>query len=438
MKSDWQRPVAIIGGGFSGTMVAALLARRGLQAALIEGGGRAGLGTAYSTCEAAHLLNVRAGNMSAWPHDPNHFVQFLEGHEPADFIERRLFGRYLQSVLDEAVSSAMATVAEQCAVGAHCDDGGWTVEMANGDRIVASALVLAIGNQPPEPLGIATRSSRILNNPGNDETRSAVASAAANGGDVLIIGTGLTMVDMVLSLDEAGHRGQMVALSRRGLVPRAHADISDAEFAAGEIPQASVTALWRWLRRRSAEIGWRSAVDGLRPHSHALWQGLSQDQQKRFLRHARPWWDVHRHRIAPEVAERLRNLIAEGRLEVVAGRISELHEAEGRLEVAICKRGAAISERQSFAYVFNCTGPLGAIARTRDPLLRKLLDDGLARPDSLGIGLEVDEKSRVAGAQKLWALGPLTKGRFWEIVAVPDIRVQAAAVADDIARELGP
>jgi uncharacterized NAD(P)/FAD-binding protein YdhS len=194
--------------------------------------------------------------------------------------------------------------------------------------------------------------------------------------------------------------------------------------------------LWRWLRRRSAEVGWRAAVDSLRPYSQQLWQSLDGEQQRRFLRHGRPWWDVHRHRIAPQVAATLARLIGEGRLEVVAGRILSARETDKTLEVQFRRRGAQAPQTATFAYAFNCTGPLHAIARTADPLLRSLFDAGAVRPDHLGLGLDVDERSRAAGGERLWGLGPLTKGRYWEIIAVPDIRDQAAAVAEDIAREL--
>jgi uncharacterized NAD(P)/FAD-binding protein YdhS len=177
-------------------------------------------------------------------------------------------------------------------------------------------------------------------------------------------------------------------------------------------------------------------VDSLRPHSRALWQSLPLDQHRRFLRHARPWWDVHRHRIAPEVAGTLKRMIAGGRLEIAAGRIVAAEPRENGLSVALRRRGRSGSETVEVAYAFNCTGPLHAIGRTRDPLLRSLLDGGAIEPDHLGIGLAVDDRSR-ASAERLWAVGPLTKGRYWEIIAVPDIREQAAAVAQDITAELG-
>jgi uncharacterized NAD(P)/FAD-binding protein YdhS len=190
----------------------------------------------------------------------------------------------------------------------------------------------------------------------------------------------------------------------------------------------------RWLRRRSAEVGWRAAIDSLRPHSHSLWQSLPVDEQRRFLRHARPWWDVHRHRIAPEVAATVARLVGEGRLEIVAGRIESARERDDGIFVEYRRRGWPNVDAREFAYAFNCTGPLHSIDRSKDPLLRSLLDAGQVRPDALGIGLQVGENARAG--ERLWALGPLTKGRYWEIIAVPDIREQAAAVAEDIAREL--
>jgi uncharacterized NAD(P)/FAD-binding protein YdhS len=297
--------------------------------------------------------------------------------------------------------------------------------------------VLAIGNQEPEGLrAFAEAGERFIGNPWGPEAQAAVRDVSETGEGVLLVGTGLTMVDLVLSLDAAGHQGSIVALSRRGLAPRGHADFQAAPVERDDLPARDLSALIRWLRRRSAEVGWRAAVDSLRPHSHALWQGLAPDEQQRFLRHVRPWWDVHRHRIAPQVAETIARLVGEGRLQIVAGRILSARSTGDGLEVHFRRRGAAAAQAMRFGYAFNCTGPLQAITHTKDPLLRSLLDAGAVRPDHLGIGLEVDEHSRAAARERLWALGPLTKGRYWEIIAVPDIREQAAAVAEDIEREL--
>lgn len=375
--------------------------------------------------------------MSAWAGDPDHFVRRYEaeGGHRRGFAERRLYGRYLGELLDEAEASGKVEPVDAVAIAARRTAGRWQVELDDGSAVAADAVALAIGNQEPDtPRAFAEAGQRFIANPWGSAAADAVQDVAATSGDVLIVGTGLTMVDLVLSLDAAGHRGSILALSRRGLVPRGHADYEPAPVGIGEVPRGSLAGLWRWLRRRSGEVGWRAAVDSLRPHSHALWQSLDILSQKRFLRHARPWWDVHRHRIAPEVAARMMRLIGEGRLRVMAGRVLSVVPKDEGLRVEARPRGAAAARVMTFAYAFNCTGPLQAIARTRDPLLRSLLERQEVRPDHLGIDLAVGDGCRAG--ERLWALGPLTKGRYWEIIAVPDIREQAAMVANEIEREL--
>jgi uncharacterized NAD(P)/FAD-binding protein YdhS len=396
-----------------------------------------GRGVAYSTTEPAHLLNVRADGMSGWAGEPDHFAKVFEaaGGDRRGFAERRFFARYLGDMLRGAVASGCTELIEATAVSGTRTGNGWRVEFDDGSSVGAQALVLAVGNQEPESLSaFAGAGRRFIGNPWGADVRAAVEELARSGGAALLIGTGLTMVDLVLSLDAAGHQGQILALSRRGLIPRSHADFDPAAVQPNEL-SGGLRGLFRWLRRRSAEVGWRAAVDSLRPHSHPLWQGLSGDEQRRFLRHARPWWDVHRHRIAPEVAAAVHRIVAEGRLAIVAGRILAARGGKEGLEVQYRRRGTATVQAGTFAYAFNCTGPLHSIARSNDPLLRSVLDAGEVRPDHLGIGLEVEGTCRAG--EHLWAMGPLTKGRFWEIIAVPDIREQAAAVADDIQRELG-
>jgi uncharacterized NAD(P)/FAD-binding protein YdhS len=450
MRSDGPAAnVIVVGGGFSGTMLAAKLARQGVGSILIDAG-RAGRGTAFSTPEEAHLLNVPAGRMGGWADAPDDFAREVadEGYAADDFVPRRRFGDYIRAILDEAVASGRTRVVQGDAVAAEQGADGWSVRLADGSRIEGKALVLAQGNQPPQapPFARGVDARHFVNDPWSDAGRAAIRAAAASGGDVLLIGTGLTMVDVVLSLDEARLRGRITALSRRGLAPRAHADHGVAPVEFDEIPHGSVRKLWDWLQHRSASVGWRAAVDALRPHSQALWQALGISEQRRFLRHVRPWWDVHRHRIAPEVAGRIKRLVQLGQLEIVAGRVTDMWVKNGKLDVSIKRRGARQTEDHAFALAVNCTGPLGEISRSRDPLLTSLFEAGLAKPDALDLGLEVDGRSRVLRyeprgstqdeRQRLWALGPLTKGRYWEITAVPDIRGQVAAVAEDIAEEL--
>jgi uncharacterized NAD(P)/FAD-binding protein YdhS len=438
MQVDQRAPVAIVGGGFSGTMVAANLARLGIASVIIEASGRAGLGNAYSTTEPAHLLNIRAHNMGAWAEDPGDFVT-REKVDPQAFAERRHYGRYLRAILDEAIDSGLAQVIEDRAVGAERHSSGWRVRLLGGGAVEADAVVLAIGNQPPAQLPFADEADdRLVEDPWGKSARFAIADAVEKSLDVLIVGTSLTMVDTALSLAAAGHRGRAIAISRRGKTPLPGGAHEPVPVDSNQAPAPKVRAVAKWLRERSRNIDWRSAVDSLRPHSHRIWQSMPIGEKRLFLRYGRPWWDIHRHRIAPQVAASIRELIAGGRLEVVAGRITGVRRIGESLEVTYRKRGHDVPEPpRRFGYIFNCTGPLADISRTQDPLLRNLLDRGLAQPDELALGLSVDDRGRTSPAERLWALGTLTKGRYWEIIAVPDIRTQAAEVAKDIATELG-
>ena len=370
-------------------MLAAQLARRGIRSVLIERDARVGLGAAYSTTDPVHLLNVPAHNMSAWADDAGHFAR-LAG-DPAAFAQRRDFGAYLRSILQEAVESGCTRVANGCAVAAERQAGCWSVAIDGDEQVTASALVLATGNQPPGRLAaLEAAGDRLIDNPWGAKARAAIEDAAASGEAVLIAGTGLTMVDIVLSLDSAGHQGRIVALSRRGLAPRGHGAHQPAPVDAEELPTGSALALFCWLRRRAAETGWRAAIDALRPHSQALWQSLGTDEKRRFLRHARPWWDVHRHRIAPQIAEQLAALIGDGRLEVVAGRIVRSSRSDGGVEIEFRRRGREAVSSERFAYVFNCTGPLHSLDKTARPAAAVAAGEGAAKVDELGIGLEVD------------------------------------------------
>jgi uncharacterized NAD(P)/FAD-binding protein YdhS len=414
--------IAIVGAGYSGTMAAveAIRASPAADVVLIEKSGRFAAGAAYGTRNASHLLNVRARSMSALADAPDDFADWLarEGLGGSEtFARRRDYARYLAGISER--SGARRVVGE--AVGVE----GQTLVLASGERLDFDALVLAGGNYPgrtPARLGIET-----VDDPWGPDGAEAIARLANEPGELLLLGTGLTMVDVALSLDDAGFQGRMIAVSRRGLVPRAHEEPSSPAL---EIPPpAGLLALMRHVRSLGP---WRAGVDSLRPHSIALWRGFTAAERSRFLRHARPWWDVHRHRIAPPVAARIAALREAGRLEVLAGRVRQ----EGDWVTVSLRGGGEV--RRRFAAAINCTGPEGAVARVEDPLVRQLLASGRARPDPLGAGLDVDERSHLIGANglpapRLFAVGPPTRGAFWEIVAVPDIRNQVRDVAARIA-----
>jgi uncharacterized NAD(P)/FAD-binding protein YdhS len=435
--------VAIVGGGFSGTLQAInLLRHEGPRATLIDRAG-AGTGVAYGSAHPSHLLNVRAGNMSAFPDEPDHFVRWLAARGESDgaaaFAPRLVYGEYLRQLLDEARTRAgrRLTVVEGDTVDVTTDDEqGVAVVMADGSRIAADAAVIAVGNLPPHlPTGLAPDTlddDRFWADP----WRPGLADGLGEDDEVLLIGTGLTAIDVALMLAANGFRGRITALSRRGLVPRRHAPAAGWDRLR-ERPATVASALVSDLRHRAGAVGWRNAVDELRPFTQAMWANADDDERARFLRHLRPWWDVHRHRLAPDVADRVEALIGSGRLRIVAGKTLAFRPAGDGVELDWRLRGTDAPRTMAVRRVVNCTGPQGDLNRTTEPLLRALARRGAIRPDRERLGIDVTAAAQAIDAEgrasdRLFALGPMTRGAFWEIVAVPDIRRQTW----DLARRL--
>ena len=427
--------VVIVGGGFSGTLFAInLLRHEGPRATLIERRPtQMARGVAYSAAHAEHLLNVRAGNMSALPDDPSHFVRWLQAEGLGDattFVSRRVYGQYLRGLLDAAMAAHPGRIAliQGDVRAIERMRGGVTLSLRGGDEIVADAAVLALGNLPPhDPGGIdpaALPAGCYLSDPWAGD----IAADLTDADRVVLIGSGLTAIDATLTLEAAGFRGEVLALSRRGLHPRAHADLP-GQPGLREKPVGSLSALVRHVRTRADAIGWRAAVDALRPVTQLMWGAADAATRARFLRHLRPYWDVHRHRLAPSIAAKIDAFVAAGRLRFVAGRIVSA-EAEGDGACLSWRpRGSDSVETVTARRVVNCTGTQGDLLRSEEPLLRQLIAAGLARPDALRIGLDVDHQSQVIHADgtvddRLFCIGPMTRGDLWEVVAVPDIRQQ--------------
>lgn len=436
--------VCIVGGGFSGTLQAINLLRHdGPRATLIERRPAAARGVAYSTTEPSHLLNVRASNMSAFPDEPDHFVKWLaaRGIASPQFVSRTIYGDYLADLLQQASNNAPGRldIRHAAATEINVSPSYAQIVLDNGERIGADAALIAIGNLPPiDPPGVVGEDlprSHYVSNPWSLD----VAKGLGDSDSVLIAGTGLTMVDVALTLDAAGFRGRIVALSRRGLSPRAHIEGPLPAPRLLEQPCAQGSNLLLDLRNRARRIGWRDAIDELRPYTQDMWLDASFEQQARFLRHLRPWWDVHRHRLAPAVAARIEAMQESGRLTIVAGALRSCQLRDDQLEISWRRRGSDELKTDYFARLFNCTGPQGDLLRTRDSMLRLLLASGHIRPDAHRLGIDVNAESETINVNgvanpNLLALGPITRGAFWEIVAVPDIRTQTW----NVARNLSP
>ena len=256
------------------------------------------------------------------------------------------------------------------------------------------------------------------------------------------------MADVVVELQDRGHKGPIVVVSRHGFLPNVHAPTTFwPSFIDPNRPPQTSGALLRLIRReaeiaQAKGVNWRAVVDSLRPHLILLWRTLPLDEQWRALRHLRAIWDVHRHRIAPKIAARLSALRAEGRLTVVAGALVGGRSAPDAVEIDVRLRGGDQIKTLRADRVVNCTGPTTAFARISDPLVRALLSQGLAKPDRVGLGLEVTETCAVVDASdhphdSLFATGPLTRGAFWEMLAVPELRRQAPETARRMLDALG-
>jgi uncharacterized NAD(P)/FAD-binding protein YdhS len=424
--------VAIIGGGAAGALLALHLRKAGIDAVtLIERAREPGRGVAYSTRRPEHLLNVPARRMSAFANDPDHFRRWFAaraGGTAEDYAPRMLYGDYLTELLREAEVAVVN--------GEAVDIRGSEVLLAGGGAVEADRIVLAPGNfKPATPRGVDAQALGALWV--DDPWAEGIADGLGRDDLVMLLGTGLTAVDAALTLEARGYQGRILALSRRGLAPRAHGPREPVATAPTKLPPSCV-AMLRRVRARSAAIGWRTAVHELRTVTQALWGAASLDERRRFLRHLRPWWDVHRHKLAPAVGATIAAMQAAGRLSVAAGRLLSV-EAEGDgAAVRFRARGREEIETLRVARIVNCTGPETDIARAGEPLLAALLAAGRIRADVLKAGIEVDWDCRTIDAagrasDSLFAIGPVTKGTFWESVAVPDIRGQAVRVAGLIA-----
>jgi uncharacterized NAD(P)/FAD-binding protein YdhS len=448
---------AIIGAGFSGTLLALHLLRRappGARIVLIERHRQFGRGQAYAEGNPSHLLNVPAGRMSAFHDQPGHFCEWLAGQDeaelggaeatPSSFVPRRLFGAYVRDLLNDELKRRDPRDRLELVRGDACaverDGERLTVRLDRDRSVPADRVVLAVGNFPPAPPPVADASfyDSPLYRP-DPWSPDAVAGLYPDC-PVLLIGSGLTMVDQVISLLDQGHVGPIRALSRRGRLPLRHATAHAPRppHALPPLP-GRLADLMRMLRaearREMADGGdWRPVLDALRPHTAGLWQAMGSSDRARFLRHLRPWWDIHRHRMAPEAADRVEAALASGQLTIHAGRIDSYAADGDEVEVLYRARGCGTPRTLRAARVVNCSGPGTDFERIQHPLVAQLLRDGAARPDPLRLGLDVREDCAVLDAQsraseRLFAIGPATKGAFWEMTAVPDLRRQAEQLA---------
>lgn len=417
-------------------------------------------GVAYSTRNASHLLNVVARNMSALADQPNHFVDWLGTRceyldEPVaalreKFIPRRVYGDYIHSLFQwysgelAGVKNTRLEFVRDEAEDISVEDGRAAITLAGGRTIEADKVVLAVGNQSPAPFrlrGLNLESQRYIGNPwiGWEE------KLPDKDKDLLLIGTGLTMVDTFLSVRDLEWRGKLFAVSRNGLMPLSHfkgfdyPDYLDEKTQPIALRKAFSIFKQHYRATRERSLNPAILVDKLRPVTQRIWQGFSSFEKQQFNRHFRTRWNVTRHRIAPEIHQQLRDAIENGRLEVIKGRLLECVEAADKMTVWV--QGSQGKRAIDAAAVINCTGPKESYVPTESTLFKNLFFHGLISPDAMNMGINVAPNFAVVdregnSSDVLFALGSLLRGTLWESTAVPELRSQTFRLAETIAAQL--
>ncbi|HEX3949572.1 MAG TPA: FAD/NAD(P)-binding protein [Steroidobacteraceae bacterium] len=454
-----RKTFVIVGAGFSGTVLAVNLLRRppaaGAEIVLIERNDAMGRGAAYAAHEFPYLLNVPAARSSAVSRDPLQFLHFAQGRVPdvdgEDFLPRALYGEYLQELLHNAERDALPTVRLRRVhgevTGILQTDGATPLAAQFADRapIFGHFIVLALGNPPAllPPWAAALRGHAAFRQDPRDLPETPTADQS-----VLIVGNGLTMADVVSALSRhPGRTPTLHTISRRGLIPKTQTQFrAGAMRDSGEALLGSTRSLKRLLRacrtlaREAESLGgdWREAISFIRSFAPALWRQLAQAERRRFVRHLQVHWDIHRHRLPPQLSERIENLRRSGKLQIHAGRIQDVAAAARGLRVAWRPRGSGAASEMTVGLVVNATGPNYDIERSLDPLVNSLRSAGLISPDALKLGIRsarfgacVDALGHVS--RQLYYLGPLLRAEHLDVTAAAELSTHAEQLAAHLA-----
>ncbi|MBB4234978.1 putative NAD(P)/FAD-binding protein YdhS [Rhizobium esperanzae] len=455
--------VAIIGGGVSGAGVAYHLARasRGEHPVILVFEPRAelGRGLAYDTDDPAHRINVPAAKMSLQPDELGEFQAWIEARDAAAddpgakrpdgslFPRRRLFGDYVASLLKPLLEDGSVRHCRAAVTGVERHAGRWTIRDDKGG--VTQADIVAIATSHPPPAAPGRLASRLAAHPRfvADTTRPGALAVVRPHDRVLVIGNGLTAADVIASLAERGHDGPVTAISRRGLRSRGHAPVPQQLFGdfisdAAHSAVSLLTAIRAAIDAAKAQgISWHGVLDQVRAQGYDLWQALPIAERRRLVRHLRPYWDVHRFRIAPQVEAVLDTAVAAGRLEILAGSVADAR-VDGELILATLQpRYQRQSLQRSYDAVVVTTGPAhGGILETQ-PWLAALAASGHLSLDPTGLGLACTEHSEAIGPSgkadpSLLISGPLARGTFGELMGLPQVTEHAFFIATEIAGKL--
>jgi uncharacterized NAD(P)/FAD-binding protein YdhS len=442
--------ITIIGGGASGTLLAINLLKQQstdrLEINLVEKRPAVGGGVAFSTEQEVHLLNVPAAKMGAFADEIDHFHTWLTergfNYEQAAFVPRRIFGEYLRECLrhanDRRAETITLNIFDDEAVDIAFVEDKAQVILKGGDILYSEKIALAFGNfLPPHP-SVAdqsfTRSPKYFQDPWSGNVFDKIDPDDT----VLIVGTGLSMVDVTMQLNKLGHRGEIDAISTRGLLPAVHKlGFTYPSFNDELTGLTRITDIQKIVRRHAAQAtadgsDWRAVIDNLRPVTQSLWLGLPLAEKKYFMQHLSRYWNVARHRMPPEAAETIDELRGTGQLQILRGRLEQIvHDGE---QFEILYKNIGTEHRLRADAIVNCIGSESRFDQLDSSLVQGLLRTGSIRMDDLRFGLDAtpDGKLRSANgepSQVLYTLGTALKGILWESTAIPEIRVQARELA---------
>jgi uncharacterized NAD(P)/FAD-binding protein YdhS len=454
------RTVAIVGAGYSGALVAVNLLRRPgagrLRIVLLERHAKAGRGLAYRTWDDNLVLNVPAGNMSALADDAGHFVRYCQSIDQAfnagSFVSRRIYGDYLERTLQQAIDANPQTTlervqAEVLAVRRTDGERHYRLDLAGLSAQDADQVVLAFGHfgpLNPAPSSDFYASGLFVANPWDYAALDRIEGDAP----VALLGAGHTAVDVLFRLTSHSDARKIYVISRRGLVLQSHRAHPQLPPMTGFPPffdkvTPTVRHYFRALRRQAlasmAQGGdWRDVVNSLRPHMPEIWRRLPLPERRRFLSRVVAYWDIHRHRLPPVAHLRLTQMIQSGQVQTVAGYVQRYDIDGDGVSIELRERGSGRIRHLQVGRVVNCTGPNYDIDAIDVPLIVQLRSEGYLKQDPLKLGFEVDERYRVldrAGqaAENLYYIGPMLKARYWEAIAVPELRGHAQRLADILA-----
>ena len=454
-SADQPLRLAVIGGGFTGAALithAIKVAKQPLAIEIVEPTTQLGRGAAYGTSDPAHRINVPSDRMSLFKDDPSHFTRWLfeRGYLPdaestdalaRHYVSRSAFGEYVEDNLQCTLAQNRFRVElrqrQSKAVALRPETPGWRIELANGSSLTAEKVALCSGHSlgAPCPISVAAlQQPRLVVNPW---ASGALAAIGAND-RVLIVGTGLTMADVIATLDRIGHQGPVTAVSRRALLPRQHGLFIDNVDLLDSAPPKTAIELLQLVRRRIREAAnptdWQPIVDAIRARLPEIWPALPLKERLRAARRLLPYWEVHRFRISPQAHAALARRFARGQLTIERARVISVDSHQGVLSANFRMHSGASASR-SYDSVVLCAGPSKNLRA--DPLFADLLGRGLARVDEVGLGLDVDPLSRVRNQrgepQKgLLAIGPMTRGCFGEMTGAPDIARHIERIIDEI------